>query len=248
MIGAYYAYQPLQSIHGLGQAPGAAPPPPAPEGSAMEALEQILAMATPIELSPWAAQIGDLNWRELEPTQKYLAWPVNAEQLLAVERAASDPIGYVAVLTQSPVTLVEAEEAFSNTPFELSDAVAVYRQNDPEPIPKMYFLYWGRLRDVATRTGSSLDLGRTADKLGGQLTITMQTVLTGKERHHPTTAFQDALSVQQALAPENEQTLPGALPGDAAPAKIVGRVPWLMVGVGVLGLVVGYQIIKRRKT
>ena len=239
MIGAYYQTQLLEPINGLGQSDQTK--------LADEAMAELLD-TEPVIYTPWGIQKTDTSFEPAKRDRNYAGFGVSAEQLAAAEKAAFDnPVAFVVVLTPTPLFLAEAEQLFQGTPYELVQGEAVYRQSDPDPVPRAAFFYWGALSDQSHRQGNYQVLAEHAAKVGGALLFVVEMPRTGTERAHP------ALSVNQALPVQEAEIITATTPATTADVTrpVASKRPtWILYGTaGVLGFAAGYVTLSvlRRK-
>jgi hypothetical protein len=247
MIGTMYQqYDPRVAIEGFGD-----DAEPTKLGLAEQSFLELIRIKRipPLGVfTPWGVQTGSIDWETVaEPDYNVVVYPVTDSLIRVAERDAfGHELGFVAVLTPRPVTRDVAEKAFIGTPFELLSAEAIYRLDDAQPVPQLYYLYYGKRRDDFTdSSGGRGTLEPVAQRLGGQLVFPVQRARSGKERSHPSTAVTAAMAVQSMASGE-----PPVLPVVAAPpaAQPGGGLPWwAYTGVAAAAAWLGWRWVKRRR-
>lgn len=214
-------------------------------GQGEQALAEMLKTLSPVLLTPWASQEGSVDWSPVKPEWTVAVLPVKDQQLKVAQAAAfGHPVGLVAVLCQKPVTYQLAEAAFASSPYEMFGADAMYRQDDPKPTPRIWFLYWGQLRGDASGGKTSMDA--VAARLNGTLVFPTQLPLTGRERQAPALPFATALNTQ--LPPAGVVNIQAAPPPGMLAKSSASSVPWpLLVLVGGAAIGTGIWLVNRRK-
>lgn len=255
MIGAYYEWEPNQAIGALGQteAPGLS----FAENTLRDILSGSLAFpgmkpVQPLGLyTPWGSRTGSVDWTDVTPEWDLLLYPLTQAQLAMVKKAAfGHEVGWVAVLTTTPLKQTASEAIFRGTPYVLFSTDGVYRQDDRLPVPRIYFLYWGQLRGEPTDLdGGAANLEAAAARAGGQLVFPLHVPRGAQDRDHPAMAFQTALDTQLGAGLPPTAPPPTRLakqPPEVGPGPGVPRpIPWgLLLGLGAAAGV-GWWLWKR---
>lgn len=116
--------------------------------------------------SPWATQVGDFEWTELDhATADVILLDLGAAMAVTAPLGLGAP-GFVAIVTEAPVTAEEAERAYEGSQYALHSVQAAYRQNDSAALPRIYFLLWGALADPSE--AGSKSLSAVAAAVGGR--------------------------------------------------------------------------------
>lgn len=255
MLGAYYNNPQSQlvqdGVRGLGNLS-------TQDQFALQELQQILAGNVPGVpgseavgvFSPWGQQSGSVDWQTVQPDHDLVIYPISDQQISAVGRATFGiPLGFVAVITTSPVTLQKAEAAFDNTPFAFSHVEGIFRLDDAKSVPSIYFLYWGTIREPTSAGGGNSKMQSVADLLGGTLVFPLQIPRTGQERPLPAVSFSAALSTQlAATAPAVSPAVAASLvaaPSALAPPAPAARPWWLLPVVGGGAAALGVYLYRR---
>lgn len=261
-LGAYFANQYNQPIHGLGayypttenwrigQGQDSLGQVPQPVSFAEQELESLLQTQSPGQLvTPWANREGDVDWSPVNtPRESYRVYPLSDALLAKAAGAAFEhEANWVGILAPKAVPLAAVEQALQGRSYSLHSTEGVYRQADAQPVPVPLVLYWLALRDdpYDPHAGRG-SLDAAAKQLGGQLVFMMPEAHTGSERAHPDVPFVTALTatspVVQAQAAQQAAQLPAA-----APAQAAGMPRWLVLA-GVAGLgYLGWRWWKGRK-
>lgn len=257
-VGAYFETQMNAPINGLG-ADGVTD-----LGFAEQTLQAMLngqipglpGVAAPIGLyTAWGTQEGSVDWQDIRAPEWTIAlYPLTNALIATANRAAfGHEVGWAAVLTDRPTQMVQAERAFTGRRYKLFAIEGVYRQDDPAPVPRIFFLYWTQLRDDPDDVdGGPGSMDDAAKALGGRLVFPIQGPRTGREREHPAIPFTTALGGQLAQAPAMRNgTAPSSAP--AAPTAPTAVAPAagisLLFGLGVAAgaTYLGYRWWKGRK-
>lgn len=250
MIGAYYETKALTpySVGAVEQTMS---------DVAASTIQTLLSNISPLTtVIPWATE-ETANWvPELAPEVRYALYPIDAATLDNVTKAAfGQPVGFVALL--DTVMRAAPERLFDGTPWEFFQSQAVFSERDPNEPPTIQFLYWGKLRDQSTSTGSASTLEAKAKAAQTQLVYPITLPIEGAYRGMPTMSFADALSRQTKsasplLPPASPAALPaGPMPGSAAlPAATSQPSGWggalLLFSVAAVGGYVAYRVARGR--
>lgn len=249
-LGAYYQWNPNEVIHsgpdGLGETPDSG------YGFAEENAQQMLreANVAPIGIyTQWAKQEGDVVWVDQgAPQAAMLLYPANDALLRKTETDSfGHPVAWVAVLTKSPVAPSRAEAAFNGTRYGFTEAFGVYRDDDPNEIPHIQFLYWAQVRDVMDPGGGAKSADEAARGIGGKLVLPVNVPRPVQARRHPAIGFKNAFDAQTSPG-GTAAPLPGAGGGSIAVPSVaqpvVARAKKLPLwGWGVVGAV-GYGVYR----
>lgn len=228
-LGAYYRWRDNQPVSGLG---GFGLGATSMQLSfAEEALVDLLQQrAEPLAVvTPWGSQTGDVSWDTIaQPEWDVVLFPLSDQVLKAAENATyGHPVGWIAVLTEKPVSLQAAYDAFVDRRYSFLSADAVYRQDDSAPTPKIYYLYWAELRDdPSDQEGGTQSLDSAARLLGGKLVFASQVPRTASARTHPLLPVQTVIAAQKTPTPVVSTAVPQVLaPAAAAPTSTRAPVP-----------------------
>lgn len=241
VLGAYYGAHDNEPIAGLG----------ASDQFAVQTLQELVqglipgvpALSPLGVFAPWAKQDGAIDWVSAPPDHNQLIYPLTDQHVAAVKAATfGHELPMLAVLTANPMTLAKAEAAFDNTAYRFSGVEAIYSLDDKKPVPTIYFLYLGEVRDPGDPGGGKSAVSTAAQLLGGKLVSALPIPRTGTERSHPAVSFNLALSAQVSPA--------SPLPANVVPAAPTGRAPskwWILPVVGGLAAAGGYYWWKGRR-
>ncbi len=131
---------------------------------------------TPLGIfTPWASRTGDLDWEEIpHPDTNVMAWALTDDQIAAAQQVTfGAPIPFVAVLSKRAMTSTAVASMWEGTAYSPYETQAVYRQDDREPVPTIYYLHWGERIDMAALPKRVLAIGPRAADMGGALRIDM---------------------------------------------------------------------------
>jgi hypothetical protein len=175
----------------------------------------------------WAEQVGDLEWLEqpnpgdpnmIDGLALYELTDENVRQ--AEELAFGDPLPFVAIVTQEPMSATAVEQMWKKTAFAPYSTIAIFQDGDPNVVPRIYFLHWGERIDMANAPQHVQPLQSAAEQYNGKLAWAAQAEVPypsgwqigpdGGRVSWPTLPFSDALAAQLALTPSSMQ--PGAPP------------------------------------
>ena len=258
-LGAYFATRNVEPIAGLGHLGQA--PEQTMSALAANTLQAILQGVTPLGVYiPWADQIGEHDWKVVAPDQRYALYPVTADSLAAAERAAfGQPVGFVTALSAHQLTLAAAAQLFAGTPYDYFSTDGSYRDDDRKAAPTIYFVYWGRLRDVPQTVGNYKTLESQAKALGVQIAFPVY-VNVPSGATQPEINFSLALKAQQiapatttapvptAIAPIPTATLLAPMPAAVEPTRPSGAGKFLLIlAVGGVAAYAGYRVMHRPK-
>ncbi|NLZ41373.1 MAG: hypothetical protein GX886_09000, partial [Comamonadaceae bacterium] len=99
--------------------------------------------------TPWAARESGVTWEPVQqpPDTNIAVFGIN-DQLLAAAHglAFGQPVPFVALLTDKPVSPEQIVTALKGTPYKFYQTQAAYRQTDQAPTPKIEFLHWAESR------------------------------------------------------------------------------------------------------
>lgn len=175
----------------------------------------------------WAEQKGDLEWEEQpaplsQGDYKALAlYALSDENVRQAEEIAfGDPLPFVAIVTQAPMSATAIEQMWKKTAFAPYETIAIFDDASQEPVPPMLFLHWGQRIDMANAPQHVQPLQSAAEQYNGRLVWAAQvgeSPYGGGWREWPTLPFADALAAQLALTPSSIQ--PGAPP--APPPQVI---------------------------
>lgn len=236
-------------------------------------LSWLLANAPKIGVyTPWAVQQGDLSWEEVvTPSTNVALFELGPVLSYSASLGFGAP-GYVAILTQAPLTLSMAAAAYAGTPYKLSSAMAVYAQDVAGPSYgwKLAFLYWGSQRDPGDQAGGSGAVETAAGSVGGKLVFAQdvpaqQTTVKAAplpgafETAYETLTKQDIQVIVPGASgplPPPPAPLPGPTPGPApappgpspgppAPPEKASLVAPVLVGLGTA--ILGFLALRKKK-
>lgn len=166
-VGAYYAqdqtHEAVQPINGIALGSSA--------GQADQAVRALIGNRKPVLVArEWAVRVTDISWKAPGHDPELVLLPITDAVLKAAEKAAGGhEVPMVAILTDQLVQSVIAEGAFTGTPYELSQQIAVYAVGDGRAVPRPRLLIIATLRDQDDIQAGSAKLVDTARTLGGVL-------------------------------------------------------------------------------
>lgn len=121
--------------------------------------------------TPWAGQVSDFEWKEIHnPDTNIQTFSIRDNDLAnAATKLFGNAFPFLILKTLDPVPVTVLKLALSTTGYELFETQAVYRQDDPNPVPRIEFFHWIRFKNE----GGGLFLeaiaqGLSADLLYGQ--------------------------------------------------------------------------------
>jgi hypothetical protein len=196
----------------------------------------------------WAARTGDLDWAPTlsQPSENVVLYMLSDGDLVRAEEVAfGDPLPYVAVLSPVPGSLANITAAFADTAYRYYRTDAVYRQDDDQPIPTIYFLHWAERIDTANAPQHLMPLEAAAGMMDGSLVFALQVSAAETTlREFPAASFALAFGTQFGVDESEALAVPAAMPmavpmPTAMPMTMTaptpaGAAPWL--GPAVLGL------------
>lgn len=218
--------------------------------------------------TPWAEQKSDMVWEEIQSPDTNVALFELGPVLGLLSSLGMAQPGFVAVLTQKPLSLTQAKAMYAGTPYKLDSVQAVYPQVSGGA-EKLAFLYWGVQREASDGAGGPGSVATAASSVGGKLVFAQQVEVGSSSVRPPAapgtfepsyeTAFKQDIQVivpgsAGPLPPPPSPIPPGPAPGPAPPppppapppapekASIVGP---LLVGAG--AALLGYALIRAGK-
>jgi hypothetical protein len=197
--------------------------------------------------TPWAERDGDLDWREVFPTNNRYLYVISQDQIKASIRESGEPPTQIVVLARSPLTVREVESAFDTTRYGWSRTEAVYTQFDTDPVPTILFLHWGQLRPEGEWTSRRNDEAFLSRLLNGSLTFPIEVEKPKSDRERPITTFADAFRRQFPAFADQIPPLETAPPPATAQAAATGVSPGILLALGLLvagGAYAGYRWLK----
>jgi len=196
-------------------------------------------------VTPWAGREGDLAWREVESpdTNVALFELTDAKIHEATEVLFGTPLPFVTVIAKELSSIAELQRIVANSPYDLFETQAVYRQEDPDPVPEIYYLHWLRVKDVPDipRDATSMDV--VAREMKGSLMFGQQVpVESSTVREPPAISFEDAFrselpseEEEVPAPPPDQQPVPEPTPQPSGKVSMLGP---FALGVGVLAATV----------
>lgn len=189
--------------------------------------------------TPWAARTSGVTWEPVSqpPDTNVAVFAINDSLLAAAQALAwGQPIPFVTLLTEKPVSPEAITKALGGTPYKFYETQAVYKQTDAAPTPRIYFLHWAESRQPGDVGSGKTSLAQSAAQVGAALTYAIQVNYnTTASRKPPAVPFQSALESQMG----NEGPVPPPPPPpnpppptEPPPAKASMTGP-LLVGAGV---------------
>lgn len=172
--------------------------------------------------TPWAGRISDLDWQEInKPDTNVQTFSLLDTDLLRAQQTLfGQPLPFVVIKTLKPVPRSTIETALIGSPYEFFETQAVYRQDDPNPIPRIEFLHWVRRRPLDEEGGKPMV--KVADQVGGDLQYGQQVPVENTTfREPPAVPFQQAFDAQfifgPPVPPPSVSPVPGLLPFPEVP-------------------------------
>lgn len=199
--------------------------------------------------TPWAGREGDIAWREVESPDTNVALFELTDAKINETTAVlfGTPLPFVVVVSEVLFSIAELQRIAEDSPYDLFETQAVYRQEDPNPVPKIYYLHWLRVKDVADMPRDAKSMDSVAADMRGALMFGQQVpVESSTVREAPAISFDDAL---QSELPEegSESTAPSPQPSpepqpspqpSPQPGKKGSLLGPIALGVGVLAATV----------
>lgn len=227
----------VSDFSALGVPPGASVQPQVAE--LLRDVAEALGLPKAGVVTPWAGREGDLAWKEITSpdTNVALFQITDAKIAEATDVLFGTPLPFVVVLTKAPASIPELQRVVRDSPYDLFETQAVYRQDDTQPVPDIYYLHWLRVKDVADipRDAKSMDI--VAQDMRGDLMFGQQVpVESSTVREAPAISFEDAL--QTDVSEPVEDTEPPVQETPSQPPEVsVQKTSWvgpIAVGAGVL--------------
>lgn len=146
--------------------------------------------------TPWASPVGDLNWKEIQNpdtnVQTFLLRDADIRR--TQELLFGQTLPFVVIKTLDPVPRAELEAALRGSVYELFETQAVYRQDDPNPIPRIEFHHWAKRLGEG---GGNRPMESVAVMLQGDLLFGIQVPVESTTlRQSPAVPFQMAFDAQ----------------------------------------------------
>jgi hypothetical protein len=241
---------PIPASSGLGQLPS------------LELFEEIastLGLTAIGVYTAWATRTGDMTWEpeEQQPSTNLMVWSLTDHDVnLAQQIAFGNPVPFVAVMTDVPLTSMQIDAMWEDTAYAAYETQAVYRQDDAKPVPTIRFLHWGERIDMSNAPQHIKPLESAARSVNGQLILASQISGTTSQRDFPAMPFADALAAQLALSaaapvpgasPVVVGPTPQQLPIAPVPTQQSNVVAPVLVGLAVGGLVFWWARRKEEK-
>ncbi len=169
-----------------------------------QALLTLLSGAPSLVYTEWASQSPTLesSWTEAMPTSDYQAYAINDLQLVTVTNTTSSVVQELAVVSPMLASQQAIKTAFEGTPFAYDHTEAIYAQLDNASPPRIYFLYWLKLRDQTDPKTGPTSLNYAATSIGGVLVYVLQIPPASSDRPHPASgSFPNAFASQLQQGP-----------------------------------------------
>lgn len=189
-------------------------------------------------VTPWAGRQGDLAWKEIQTpdTNVALFQLTDAKIAEASNVLFGAPLPFVAVFTDSLLSISELERIAEDSPYDLFETQAVYRQSDQQPVPKVFFLHWLRVKDEPDIPRDAKNMDLVAQQMRGKLVFGQQVPVEGSTiRQPPSVSFEEAFRTEPEPV-EEVGPAPGPLP---APEPVPTQPPDRVSILGPLALGVG---------
>jgi len=198
--------------------------------------------------TPWAARSSGIEWELVAqpPDTNVTLFTLTQAQLdAATQLAFGQALPFVVVFSKSVMAPSELELAFKGTPYAYYETQAVYSQGDSSPIPVIYFMHWGQLRNPGDTDGGSNSVDKAALQANGTLGYAFQVDYKASAvRQPPAMAFGAAFAQQfggPVEVPPEPPPPPGPLPpppGPPAPPPPTGppEAKASLVGPALVGL------------
>lgn len=224
---------------------------PLPEGQTLSpelvsALSQLpLEMELPVvgHATPWATKKNDLEWdaNEAAPSHNLKLYGINAEKVRkAFDKLFGQPIPFIGVLTDEPLMHTEVLGALEGTDYELYETLAVYSQDDKDPVPPISYFYWLSMGPEGTKRTKSLDVA--AQQMHGTLVLPSRVpYASSTQRAFPAMSFEEALNsdLTEISDVDGESYTPPQVPTkQKTTAASMPIVPMVVVGAGLAALTV----------
>ena len=214
---------PKVSYKSLGSPPGTTLSPQIID--LLQSIAEQLNLASVGVSTPWAGRVGDLDWEEIsDPDTNVQTFIIRDTDILQAQQLMfGQPIPFLVIKTLDPVPRSAFEAALRNSPYELFQTQGVYRQDDPNPIPRIEFHNWVRRRPLDEEGGKSMS--QVADELQGDLLFGQQVpVESTSVREKPAIPFQQAFDAQFLIDPFPPVPSPG-IPGLPGPVPGIPEIP-----------------------
>ena len=159
-------------------------------------------------LTPWASRVGDLEWREIKPDTNIATFEITDKDIQLIQETVlfGQRLPFVGVLSGQYLSESELDKVLTDSPYEWYETIAVYRQDDSNPVPPILFFYWlkSRTEDELVR-GTKKTAEQAANGMFGRLVYAQQVpVASSTLRQPPAISFAEAFGIQEPdpLAPE----------------------------------------------
>lgn len=220
--------------------------------------------------TPWATRQSDLTWQEIvNPDTNIATFEITDAKIQEASVVLfGQPIPFVTVLTSSPLVIAEIERLVEDSNYDLFETQAVYSQLDSDPIPRIQFLHWFRVKDIADQSQrGARRMEQVARDMGGVLRFSQQVPVQGSTvRQPPGISFEEAFDLQGGpvdvlppipgnpgsppiLSPGPSPVLPGPITPGPSPAPAQPQSNYVvpvLVGIGVLAaIIVVSKAVKR---
>jgi len=194
----------------------------APPGTSMQVqlLELLRGLPEQLNLAsvgistPWGTPVSDLEWSEIRNPDTNVQTFLLSESALKTAKDVffGQPIPFVLIKTTAPRSRSEVEAALTGSPYEFFETQGVYRQDDPNPVPRIEFHHWARRRPLDKEGNKSMDL--VASQLRGDLLYGQQIPVEGTTlRGKPVVSFPVAYGAQFLTLPPDLPGVPNPFPG-----------------------------------
>lgn len=152
-------------------------------------------------VTPWATRQSDIQWTEIsKPDTNIATFQIDDQKIKLAQDTVlfGQRLPFLTVLTGRIQTTTELQDILDGSMYELFETQAVYRQDDPNPVPNILFLHWLRVLPEDQIPLRVKPMGDVAKEMSGQLLFSQQvSVESSTLRGPPVMTFAQAFGSQE---------------------------------------------------
>jgi hypothetical protein len=152
-------------------------------------------------VTPWATRQSDIQWTEIsKPDTNIATFQIDDQKIKLAQDTVlfGQRLPFLTVLTGRIQTTTELQDILDGSMYELFETQAVYRQDDPDPVPNILFLHWLRVLPEDQIPLRVKPMGDVAKEMSGQLLFSQQvSVESSTLRGAPVMTFAQAFGSQE---------------------------------------------------